>query len=610
MQHDGRLIAEYIDKGSDAAFAKLLDRHLPMVYSVCLRELHDPDAAHDAAQVTFMVLAGKASGLRRAESVAGWLFSAARNVARTQRRQEECRMRYEAASAVGDHNYDSEGEQSALVEHLNDALSTLRPAELDLIKLRFFDELSLAEIGRTLGVSEDSARMRVTRLLERLRRRYRQIGVSASLVAVATVLDEHALHAAPSSLHLIVMSSVGSAGASAAPCSASVAHLLERSLTKMKYSYWKLVAGGAVCLLIGIGGAVAIVHGDASGGTSAAAAGAPSHNAFDYFVQAEGQEQDQDLVDANMGQGAPAAQQLQALSANAQALATVRQGCRYPYQSPPFPRDSAPAYFKQFRALARLLGFESRIKTVHQDYDGAMQADIDAIQLGTDIQHTQPLIGTLVGFACETVGRTGVFDLADRVTPAAAKLDARRLARIDGTATTITQVLTGEEQYSITGQSPTPPEIIAAYRQYMDAVVVQTAKPFPQRSMVPLSSTAGDYALSPDVLYKFELRDANNQVQNEMLSVALALSAYHGDHGAYPATLTDLMPDYLDQIPLDPFTAGQPLLYHLQDDKYVLYSIGPDGADNGGRPISQLNDKGIPSVETDSRGDIVAGVNP
>ena len=65
-------------------------------------------------------------------------------------------------------------------------------------------------------------------------------------------------------------------------------------------------------------------------------------------------------------------------------------------------------------------------------------------------------------------------------------------------------------------------------------------------------------------------------------AVALALSAYHTEKGAYPPTLDALVPDYLSAVVIDPFSEA-PLCYRLDDrDGYVLYSVGEDGQDDGG----------------------------
>jgi hypothetical protein len=66
------------------------------------------------------------------------------------------------------------------------------------------------------------------------------------------------------------------------------------------------------------------------------------------------------------------------------------------------------------------------------------------------------------------------------------------------------------------------------------------------------------------------------------LHLAFALAAYHRDHGRYPAELDELAPKYLETIPDDLFTS-HPLIYRLEDKGYLLYSVGVNGLDEGGR---------------------------
>ncbi len=65
---------------------------------------------------------------------------------------------------------------------------------------------------------------------------------------------------------------------------------------------------------------------------------------------------------------------------------------------------------------------------------------------------------------------------------------------------------------------------------------------------------------------------------------SLALSAYRTEHGAYPARLADLVPEYLQAVPIGPLHA-EPLRYRLDErDGYSLYSPrGDTGIDRGGR---------------------------
>lgn len=63
----------------------------------------------------------------------------------------------------------------------------------------------------------------------------------------------------------------------------------------------------------------------------------------------------------------------------------------------------------------------------------------------------------------------------------------------------------------------------------------------------------------------------------------IALSAYRGEHDEYPRSLEPLVGDYLDAIPLDPYS-NEPLLYFWkpEEDDYMLYSVGTNMVDDGG----------------------------
>ena len=67
------------------------------------------------------------------------------------------------------------------------------------------------------------------------------------------------------------------------------------------------------------------------------------------------------------------------------------------------------------------------------------------------------------------------------------------------------------------------------------------------------------------------------------LLVGLSLELYHRRHDRYPATLAELTPDLLPAVPADRIT-GDPVRYRLVGGKPVVYSVGADRVDNGGRP--------------------------
>jgi hypothetical protein len=68
----------------------------------------------------------------------------------------------------------------------------------------------------------------------------------------------------------------------------------------------------------------------------------------------------------------------------------------------------------------------------------------------------------------------------------------------------------------------------------------------------------------------------------DLTKLAFALAAFRADHGAYPAKLADLVPKYVAQLPKDIVTAAD-LHYRKTADGYVLYSVGQNGKDDGGK---------------------------
>jgi hypothetical protein len=78
--------------------------------------------------------------------------------------------------------------------------------------------------------------------------------------------------------------------------------------------------------------------------------------------------------------------------------------------------------------------------------------------------------------------------------------------------------------------------------------------------------------------------------------VMLAVERYRRVNNHWPEAMTDLIPAYLAKIPLDPFD-GAPLRYRRLDDGVVIYSVGPDGTDNGGKlakdPMKDGTDRGF-----------------
>jgi fermentation-respiration switch protein FrsA (DUF1100 family) len=93
---------------------------------------------------------------------------------------------------------------------LNEALEQLPEVDRAAILLRFFESKSMEEIGRRLGTTEDAAKMRLSRAVEKLRNIFRKRGV---VVPTATVLALLSAQAAAAANLLTLCPSLGASGA-------------------------------------------------------------------------------------------------------------------------------------------------------------------------------------------------------------------------------------------------------------------------------------------------------------------------------------------------------------------------------------------------------------
>lgn len=87
---------------------------------------------------------------------------------------------------------------------------------------------------------------------------------------------------------------------------------------------------------------------------------------------------------------------------------------------------------------------------------------------------------------------------------------------------------------------------------------------------------------APNIYEKLSHSGVRLQQQRLNLRLAFALAEYKLANGVYPQKLADLSPKYQTAIPDDLFT-GKPLVYKPTKDGYLLYSVGADGKDDGGK---------------------------
>jgi RNA polymerase sigma factor (sigma-70 family) len=188
---DRELLREYVERRSQDAFRQLVERHLPMVYCAARRIVHDAHLAEEVAQNVFTTLAKKGKLIQQAQVVGGWLYNTTRHLSfNTVRGEQRRREREQTAMAM--QALDLAPDDPRLTEYLEPAMAELDAEDRDTLVLRYLENRTLREVGVELGISEDAARMRVNRALERLRTGFARFGVTASAMILATAMTSSA----------------------------------------------------------------------------------------------------------------------------------------------------------------------------------------------------------------------------------------------------------------------------------------------------------------------------------------------------------------------------------------------------------------------------------
>ncbi len=130
---------------------------------------------------------------------------------------------------------------------LDDALARLGQKDYDALVLRFFENKSLGEVALAIGASEDTARMRVNRALEKLRKFFMKRGVDSTAATIAETISTNSVQAAPVALVKAVTAVALAKGAAA---SISTLTLVKGALKIMAWTKAKTaILTGAVAIL-------------------------------------------------------------------------------------------------------------------------------------------------------------------------------------------------------------------------------------------------------------------------------------------------------------------------------------------------------------------------
>ena len=198
---DEQLLADFVTRRSDRAFAALVERHGPMVLNVCRRILHDQHLAEDVFQATFLVLADRAGAIRRRAALAGFLHGVAYRLAvraRQRKQHDLLAVKCDSATVCDKAAEPPEGvawkEMLAILDHELSQLSERCRAPLVLC---YLEGRTQDEAARQLGWSLNTLRRRLTQGRRLLEARLHGRGVTLSSALAGLLASSTAAVPAP-----------------------------------------------------------------------------------------------------------------------------------------------------------------------------------------------------------------------------------------------------------------------------------------------------------------------------------------------------------------------------------------------------------------------------
>jgi len=305
------------------------------------------------------------------------------------------------------------------------------------------------------------------------------------------------------------------------------------------------------------------------------------------------------------------------VAANRQCLDLLHEAaglehCRYEYD---YARMLPP--MQDIRHAVQLL----QVGTVHRaacgDTGAAVTGILDGLRLGDSLQREPVLVAYLVRISCLAVALTSLersLSLMALTDGQLQELDAA-LVRT-GKTLDFTRVMIAERCYMIEtcrdpsrlgppGQQGPPLRMFPGMKgtwladtlDYMEARIEATKLPLTERlkEFRRIGSEIEELSflhvmtktVAPAFTRVLEL-DLRTRAGLDLARAALALERCRLATGKLPERLEDLVPQYLAQVPLDPFD-GQPIRYQRTGPGYRLYSVDADGRDNGGVERTEAN---------------------
>lgn len=170
---DSSLLA-LVQRGDEAAMARLFARHSKLVYSVALRVLRDPAAAEDVLQEVFLQIWRSPTGFVAARgSLGGWLAVVSRNRSIDLLRRRRPMDSVDDVPLLSPHDIPGEAERHLLLERVRRVMAELPVEQRTALEMAFFEGWTHAEIAEKTGNPLGTIKTRIRNALQVLGRAFK-----------------------------------------------------------------------------------------------------------------------------------------------------------------------------------------------------------------------------------------------------------------------------------------------------------------------------------------------------------------------------------------------------------------------------------------------------
>lgn len=155
-------------------FAALYDKYFDQIYRYVYRRVSDKETVQDIVSQTFYDALSHIQGFEwRGYPFSAWLYKIAHNnVLKWYREQSKMQISdLEEGRNTVDHSvtYEKDLKDSELKDEMETVLEQLEPQEREIIRLKFFEEVSNVEIAEIMGLNANHVGVKVFRVLKKVK---------------------------------------------------------------------------------------------------------------------------------------------------------------------------------------------------------------------------------------------------------------------------------------------------------------------------------------------------------------------------------------------------------------------------------------------------------